>query len=552
MQKRIFKSTVFSCIIVVILSVYCCVAIFTGTMQTTMNQQAYSQTMLLMHILETSKEDPVSTIKKIENEIYGRITFVDESGTVVYDSDYDSDVMESHSDRQEIIRAKRDGIAINQRMSETTDKLMYYCAAYVKDIGVIRVGITSASFAKSAIISTSPVIWVFMFAFLTAVIVMSTKTRTGIVNTVERYNIETGEGEIYDELSPFVQKIKSQNDIIKRQVQTLTDEKLKLQSIFMNIKEGIVVCDSRLKIAQTNREARKIFSFDEYEDNFMKAVRLPQLQQAMEKALAGETTHQTFSWQDKWYQCVTSPNNYHNDKGAILIVLDITQQVESEQNRRQFTDNVTHELKTPLTSIIGYSQLITNDIARPDDVKKFVTVIEQNAQNLMDMINDIMKISSLESQDSFSKTPLYLDEIINRTIGQEKLNAQNRNITVSANVQRMLIVADEGQMYQLAGNLISNAIKYNVENGTIDVQLYREDDMAVLSVKDSGIGIPRDQQDKIFERFYVVDKSRNKKISSTGLGLSIVKHIVKAHEGTIELVSRPGKGSQFIVKLPLE
>lgn len=552
MRNRIFKSTVFSCIIVVILSVYCCVAIFTGTMQTTMNQQAYSQTMLLMHILETSKEDPVSTIKKIENEIYGRITFVDESGTVVYDSDYDSDVMESHSDRQEIIRAKRDGIAINQRMSETTDKLMYYCAAYVKDIGVIRVGITSASFAKSAIISTSPVIWVFMFAFLTAVIVMSTKTTTGIVKTVERYNIETGEGEIYDELSPFVQKIKSQNDIIKRQVQTLTDEKLKLQSIFMNIKEGIVVCDSHLKIAQTNREARKIFSFDEYEDNFMKAVQLPQLQQAMEKALAGETTHQTFAWQDKWYQCVTSPNNYNNDKGAILIVLDITQQVESEQNRRQFTDNVTHELKTPLTSIIGYSQLITNDIARPDDVKKFVTVIEQNAQNLMDMINDIMKISSLESQDSFSKTPLYLDEIINRTIGQEKLNAQNRNITVSANVQRMLIVADEGQMYQLAGNLISNAIKYNVENGTIDVQLYREDDMAVLSVKDSGIGIPRDQQDKIFERFYVVDKSRNKKISSTGLGLSIVKHIVKAHEGTIELVSRPGKGSQFIVKLPLE
>lgn len=552
MRNRIFKSTVFSCIIVVILSVYCCVAIFTGTMQTTMNQQAYSQTMLLMHILETSKEDPVSTIKKIENEIYGRITFVDESGTVVYDSDYDSDVMESHSDRQEIIRAKRDGIAINQRMSETTDRLMYYCAAYVKDIGVIRVGITSASFAKSAIISTSPVIWVFMFAFLAAVIVMSTKTTTGIVKTVERYNIETGEGEIYDELSPFVQKIKSQNDIIKRQVQTLTDEKLKLQSIFMNIKEGIVVCDSRLKIAQTNREARKIFSFDEYEDNFMKAVRLPQLQQAMEKALAGETTHQTFSWQDKWYQCVTSPNNYHNDKGAILIVLDITQQVESEQNRRQFTDNVTHELKTPLTSIIGYSQLITNDIARPDDVKKFVTVIEQNAQNLMDMINDIMKISSLESHDSFSKTPLYLDEIINRTISQEKLNAQNRNITVSANVQRVQIVADEGQMYQLAGNLISNAIKYNVENGTIDVQLYRENGMAVLSVKDSGIGIPRDQQDKIFERFYVVDKSRNKKISSTGLGLSIVKHIVKAHEGTIELVSRPGKGSQFIVKLPLE
>ena len=377
-------------------------------------------------------------------------------------------------------------------------------------------------------------------------------TTTRIVDTIEQYDIETGEGEIYPELSPFVQKIKSQNDIIRRQVQTLTDEKLKLQSIFMNIKEGIVVCDSRMRITQTNNEARKIFDMDEYETDFIKAVRIPQVQQAVGKAIRGEITHRTFDWQGRWYQYIASTNNYHGDKGAILIVLDITRQIESENNRRRFTDNVTHELKTPLTSIIGYSQLITNDIARPDDVKKFASVIEQNAQHLMDMINDIMKISSLETHEGFRKTPLYLDEIINKTVMQEKFNAENRNVVISCQLERMLIVADESQMYQLAGNLISNAIKYNVDNGVVDIRLFREDDMAVLTVKDSGIGIPVDQQDKIFERFYVVDKSRNKKISSTGLGLSIVKHIVIAHDGQIELKSRPGKGSQFTVKLPIE
>ena len=363
MQNRILKNTVVSCLFVVILSVYSCFLLYTSNLQKTMNQQAYSQTMLLMHILETSKEDPVSAIKKIENEIYGRITFVDESGNVTYDSDYEIAQMESHSDRQEIIKARKEGIAINQRMSNTSNKRMYYCAAYVKDIGVVRVGITSAVEIKDVLKNTSPILWGSIVVFMAGILVLSAMTTRRIVDNIEKYDIETGEGEIYEELSPFVQKIKSQNDIIKRQVQTLTDEKIKLQSIFMNIKEGILVCDSRMRIMQTNNEIRKIFGFDEYQSVFSRAVKMPQLVEAMEKALSGETTQLTFEWQGRWYQSITSQNNYHNEKGAILIVLDITQQVESEQNRRRFTDNVTHELKTPLTSIIGYSQLITNDIA---------------------------------------------------------------------------------------------------------------------------------------------------------------------------------------------
>ena len=551
MQGKIVKNTMLSCILVVILSVFTCVFVFSSNLQDTMNQQAYSQTMMLVHILETSKDDPVTVLEKIKNEIYGRITFMDEEGEVLYDSEYDVATLGSHADRKEIMDAITNGIGTHQRFSATANRIMYYCAARVPGIGVVRLGVMSASLATDSIASTTPAIWIGAVIFVIAVTALSSVTTMRIVNTIERYDIETGEGEIYEELQPFVNKIKSQNDIIKRQVQSLTDEKLKLQSIFMNIKEGILVCDSHMRIAQTNNEAKRIFALDDNRTNFRKAVALPELQSAVEKALTGETVHITFDWNGRWYQAITSPNYYGGDKGAILIVLDITQQIENERNRRQFTDNVTHELKTPLTSIIGYSQLITNDIARRDDVKRFVGIIEQNAENLMEMINDIMRISSLESMEGLNKVVLQLDEVVNRTVNQEKLNADAENISINASVEAVRIYADESQMYQLVNNLVSNAIKYNKPGGRVDVSLSKSDGCALLTVADTGIGIPEDRIDKIFERFYVVDKSRNKKISSTGLGLSIVKHIVKAHDGTVSVKSQKGAGTEFTVKLPL-
>ena len=551
MQGKIVKNTMLSCILVVILSLFTCVLVFSSNLQDTMNQQAYSQTMLLVHILETSKDDPIAVLEKIKGEIYGRITFMDTEGNVLYDSDYDVAQMESHADRKEIVAAIIDGIGTHQRLSATANRIMYYCAARVPDIGVVRVGVMSANLASDSIASTTPAIWVGAIIFIIAVTALSSVTTMRIVNTIERYDIETGEGEIYEELQPFVNKIKSQNDIIKRQVQSLTDEKLKLQSIFMNIKEGILVCDSRMRIAQTNNEAKRIFSLDDNETNFRKAVALPELQSAVEKALTGETAHITFDWNGRWYQAISSPNYYGGDKGAILIVLDITQQIENERDRRQFTDNVTHELKTPLTSIIGYSQLIPNDIARREDIKRFVGIIEQNAETLMEMINDIMRISSLESMEGLNKVVLQLDEIVNRTVNQGKLNAHTENISINSKVDPVRIYADESQMYQLVNNLVSNAIKYNRPGGRVDVSLSKSDGYALLTVADTGIGIPEERIDKIFERFYVVDKSRNKKVSSTGLGLSIVKHIVKAHDGTVSVKSQKGTGTEFTVKLPL-
>ena len=446
MQSRILKNTMFSCILAVILAVFTCVFVFTDNLQDTMEQQAYSQTMLLMHILETSREEPVETLEKIKSEIYGRITFVDAAGRVVYDSDYNVSELGSHADRDEIVQAMTEGISMGQRMSTTANRITYYCAARVGDKGVIRVGVMSATLATDAVLSTSPYIWTFILGFMLIIFILSSFTTNRIVDTIEKYDLDNGEGEIYEELSHFVTRIKSQNDIIKRQLQTLTDEKLKLQSIFMNIKEGILVCDSKKHIVQTNREARDILNLTYFDTNFVKVVRIPQLQEAVDKAIKGETVHTVFDWNGRWYQGIVSQNIYGGDVGAMLFILDITQQIENESNRRQFTDNVTHELKTPLTSIIGYSQLITNDIARPEDIKGFVGIIEKNAENLMEMINDIIKISNLETGASFVKVPLQLDEIVSTSIAQEKLSATNRNITINARLEKIQIMADESQM----------------------------------------------------------------------------------------------------------
>lgn len=553
MQKRIIKNNIISIIIVAVMTIFICLTVISNILENTMKEQAYSQTMLLMHIMENSDDEPISTLEAIENEIYGRITFVDKYGIVKYDSDFEEGTMGLHSEREEVIMANRNGIAMSQRVSETTGRVTYYCAAQVKEKGVVRIGIMPSNITLDTVLKAGSAMWLSISIITIVMLIVSSLTTQRIVENIETYDIENGEGNIYPELSHFVNKIKRQNEIINYQIQNLQYEKSKLQSIFVSIKEGIIVCDRNRMILQTNQEAQNAMGCTGEDMFFDDVVEAPQLREAVTQALKGETVHTTFKRNDeKWYQTITSPSVYAGMPGAIMVILDITQQMENEQNRRQFTDNVTHELKTPLTSIYGYSQLITNDLAKKEDIKNFVKIIENNAATLLEMIDDIIRISNMETGYGFVKEPVRLDEIVSKTIEQETFNAENLGVTLNSDIEPVTIEADETQMYNLINNLVTNAIKYNKEGGKVDVKLYRDGGQAVLTVKDTGIGIPMDKLDQVFERFYVVDKSRNKNRSSTGLGLAIVKHVVKAHEGTVSVKSQVGNGSEFIVKLPIE
>jgi len=284
-------------------------------------------------------------------------------------------------------------------------------------------------------------------------------------------------------------------------------------------------------------------------------IRDENLNDALDMVLTGQKANGVLPHGKLTYQYTISPNVQNGEiTGSIIIFLDITQQVESQKMRRQFTANVTHELKTPLTSILGYSQLISSGIAKPEDVNSFAGIIEKNAQQLLTLIEDIMQISALEENGAGDMTEINLRAVADEIVRDLQPVIDEKQLQLNYTAADVTITANYKQMGDLFRNLISNAIKYNKPGGSVDVQLgYSADGRnAVFTVADTGIGIAPHHQEKIFQRFYVVDKSRNKNISSTGLGLSIVKHIVTAMGGTVELQSEIGKGSQFTVILPVE
>jgi len=307
-------------------------------------------------------------------------------------------------------------------------------------------------------------------------------------------------------------------------------------------------------VVQHNKQAKNIFGVSEGARLF-ETIRDENLNDALDMVLTGQKANGVLPHGKLTYQYTISPNVQNGEiTGSIIIFLDITQQVESQKMRRQFTANVTHELKTPLTSILGYSQLISSGIAKPEDVNSFAGIIEKNAQQLLTLIEDIMQISALEENGAGDMTEINLRAVADEIVRDLQPVIDEKQLQLNYTAADVTITANYKQMGDLFRNLISNAIKYNKPGGSVDVQLgYSADGRnAVFTVADTGIGIAPHHQEKIFQRFYVVDKSRNKNISSTGLGLSIVKHIVTAMGGTVELQSEIGKGSQFTVILPVE
>ncbi len=552
MRKRLITNNILISRLACVLTVVIGAVVFMMYMQNTMYEQVKSQTSLLKHLLEETPEDNFVALYKASELTDGRVTYVYHDGIVTYDSVYDINSIGNYSDKSEIKQALEVGMGIAQRVDEFTGRMTYYCAAKVGEDSAVRIAITTSDAVANIAFAATPLAAVCVLIIIWICYIISEKTSRKIVDNIENYDIEKNKGDIYEELRPFVNKISRQNIIINEQIQSITEEKRKLQSVFENVKESIIVCDKDLQIIQINPEAQEVFGDGLTGRSFIEVISVSELVRLLEKAVKGGVHQDIFSYCEQWYQCIASPNYYNGDAGAILIVMDITDQIERERRRRRFTDNVTHELKTPLTSILGYSQLITNDIAKEEDLKSFAKIIEDNATVLLDMIDDVIRISNMEAEVYIEKENIKLDEIIIDTISRQRAIARKKDIKIIHHISRVEIFADESQIYQLIHNLLSNAIKYNRPGGSVNISLEREREYAVLKVKDTGIGIAPKNMEKIFERFFVVDKSRNKNISSSGLGLAIVKHVVKSHNGFINVKSAPGEGTEFTVNLPLE
>ena len=367
------------------------------------------------------------------------------------------------------------------------------------------------------------------------------------IKKIDPFDEESFES-VYEEIQPFLKRIAKQNAEISRQIDKVKEQKARLQAIMDNINEGLIIIDTNCDVLTINNPALRILRAEvKYVQfkGFRQLTDSESVLSAADKALRGEKNNIIYEAGNRTYQIFCSPVTENGIiSGAVLLLFDVTERTESEKIRREFTANVSHELKTPLTTIHGYAQIIDSGIAKPDDIIGFVKKIEKESSRLMALVNDIIELSHLdENKGDTPKQNISLMPLVTEVTDTLAPKADERNVTISVTGEDTTIYANLPQITEMVYNLIDNAIKYNKPSGSVTVKISPKK----LEISDTGIGIPEKYFERIFERFFRVDKSHSKTVNGTGLGLSIVKHIAKVNDAELKVKSTPGKGSTFTV-----
>lgn len=550
MKKRIFKSTLW----VSLLTFFSSMLIIMGVLYRYFDNQ-------LMKELE-NEANYVSTSVELLGKTYfeglktkNRITWIDEEGKVLFDNMADEESMENHANREEYIEAVKDGFGKAERYSNTLSKKTVYYAIRLTDGTVVRVSTTQFTVITLLMNMVQPILIVFVVAVILSA-VLASKLAKKIVAPINEIDLENPDLEDnYDELSPFVRKIKKQNEVIAYQMAELERKQKEFTTITENMTEGFVVIDKATEILSFNSAAEKLLgtkvqgkSASIYTMNRGAAFR-----EAVENALSGQSANRVLEREGRYLQILSNPA-WEKEKiiGAVLIIIDVTEMEEREKLRREFTSNVSHELKTPLTSIYGLSDLLRNDMVKKEDVTQFGKNIHDETGRLIALVNDILRVSQLDEGVGLGeKEQIDLYELSSNVLSRLEGVAQKQNITLQLDGQHEMILGYYGIISEILYNLCDNAVKYNRENGKVVVRVCKEDDFIKWSVTDSGIGIKQAELERIFERFYRVDKSHSKQIGGTGLGLSIVKHGCACNNAKINVSSVEGEGSCFTVSFPI-
>ena len=479
-----------------------------------------------------------------------RLTWVGTDGTVLYDSHADAASMENHNDREEIKEAMISGHGSSIRQSSTLTEQTVYEAARLNDGSVLRISVSRASALVLVLGMIQPVAIVMLTAILVSVWLAHNMAKR-VVEPLNKLNLENPlENDVYDELSPLLFRIHVQHLEIKNQMQALKQKQEEFDQITDNLKEGLVLLDNAGKILSINPAAKLLFgtSTSCIGEDILSVDRKLQMRTALEKAR--DLGHADFraNKNGREYQFDLSRiDSGGKNHGMVILAFDITEQVHAEKHRREFTANVSHELKTPLQSIIGSAELMENGIVKEEDRPRFVGHIRKEASRLLDLIEDIIRLSQLDEGAEMPREELSLKELAVDVCETLSEIANQKSVS-------MEVVGDEGKIFgvrrlmqEVIYNLCENAIKYNKAGGNVTVSIETKEKGVLLMVIDTGIGIPSEYHDKVFERFFRVDQSHSKQSGGTGLGLSIVKHGVQYHHGTITLESEPDKGTKISV-----
>ncbi|ERT60546.1 sensor histidine kinase [Megasphaera vaginalis (ex Srinivasan et al. 2021)] len=506
-----------------------------------------------------------------------RITWIDKSGDVLYESDYDKGKMENHMARPEVKEAIATGSGMAIRDSQTLSKALYYTALRLDDQSVLRVS-TERNTLYSHLFASLPILITLIGLTVLACVIISHRLMESLLEPlrrtariIERINLSSREAQDgaaamptseqllieYDEIQPLIHKIVEQGRQINADVRSLEQQKNTVRLMMENLTEAVVLTDKDANILGINGVAKQFLNVKQHLD--VCGLPLPKIfpevpwQQLLHERLPDDGIRRKFLRQSRQYELIIQ-RVYDDGEfyGVIFIVIDVTERERREQLRREFTSNVTHELKTPLTSISGFAEVLSAGLYQSDaDVHRFGRRIHEEAQRLLGMIQEVIHLSHIE-EGRKRKEP---EKVVLKELAEDIINfisplISDKQVTVHCQMEAAMIWGDKALLRELLMNLIDNAVKYNRRGGHVYINIAAIGGKVLLTVRDTGIGIPEDKQQQVFERFYRVDDSRSQKIGGSGLGLAIVKHIAEQHQGQIRLQSREAEGTEISILFP--
>ena len=474
-----------------------------------------------------------------------RITWIDGDGTVLFDSAADAQALENHASRQEIQEALESGVGESIRYSATMAERSYYYALALTDGSVLRVSGEQYT-VLTLVLGIGQYIAIILLAALALALLLASRVSRAIIRPINDIDLEHPEQvDTYEELTPLLNRIARQNRQIQSQVEELKTKQQEFATITENMSEGLLVIDTETDVLSYNHAALRLLGASKVEGSVLSLNRSLHFRDAVDASLHGRHSEALMELEGRSYQLIANP--VHEGEavvGAVLMLLDVTEREEREKLRREFTANVSHELKTPLTSISGFAELIKNGIAKPEDVKHFADNIYSEAQRLISLVGDIIRLSQLDEESApVEKSPVNLAEIAAAVVERLRPEAERRDIVFDLWLEPAMVQGNAQILDEMVYNLCDNAIKYNKDRGRVSITVSQNKGRPLLIVSDTGIGIPYADQGRVFERFYRVDKSHSREIGGTGLGLSIVKHAAAYHNAQIELESQPGKST---------
>ena len=550
MTAKLFRTSMAVAVSVMVLSI----ALFMGMLYQYFSDQMMteleSETWLVSRGVELDGMDYLNGLHTTS-----RVTWVAADGTVLYDNEADASTMENHADREEIREALTSETGTAQRFSSTLSEQTLYVTQRLSDGTVIRLASAQKTVGLLLISMIQPILIILVLSLLLSA-VLASRLSKGLIKPILSLDLEHPEDcETYDELTPLLSRLKRQNDTIQQQMNLLKQRQTEFAALTDNMSEGFLLLDRQGHVLSHNSGALRLLGVEEPEGevNVLVLNREEPFRQAVDEALSGKRSQQMLHLNGRYCKLLANPVLADGKPaGAVLVLLDVTEQEQRDELRREFTANVSHELKTPLTSISGIAEIMQSGMVKPEDIQSFAGDIYPEAQRLIALVEDIIRLSRLdEGAESLEREPVNLLSVAQDVARRLDSAAQKAGVTLkvmglSVEVRGIPSVLDE-----MVYNLCDNAIKYNHPGGTVNVTVAPADDgSAEVTVEDTGIGIPVEDQSRVFERFYRVDKSHSKEIGGTGLGLSIVKHGASLHGAQIHMDSQVGRGTSVQLLFP--